>query len=131
MNNVLTELTLESLEHKIMQHHQLYSKIPIKAEYWESIVCDVLNIECWIPNNHNINEDLNTNIFGLMKPSLKSGIMSEDTLTYSSHRMTRYSELIEMIHFLDNTTYDSHLFLARKNTKDHFHYCICYMPVGL
>lgn len=131
MNNVITESILDSFEHKIRQHHQLYPKIPIKAEYWESIVANGLNTEGWIPNNHNINEDLKTNISGLMRPSLKSGIISEDILTYSSHRMSRYSELTEMTYFLDNTTYDSHLFLARKNTKDHFNYCICYMPAGL
>jgi hypothetical protein len=130
MKVIFNESILSSFENKIAQHHKLYPEIIIKAEYWECIAKNSLGVENWIPNNHNPNEDFKTNFEGLKEPSLKSGVISNGKLTFSSHRMSKFNELSEMLNFLDGRTYDSYLFLARKENEEKKYY-ICYMPSKL
>jgi hypothetical protein len=128
MEKIFTEQVLESFEDKIKEHHQLYPNIPVKAEYWESIASQSLNVVGWVVNNHNPNEDFNTEIKGLLNPSLKAGIWNGDVLKFSSHRMSKFNELSQMVNFLDNRDYDSYLFLSRKKNKSFgYHYLVCYM----
>jgi hypothetical protein len=131
MEKIFTEQVLQSFEDRIKKHHELYP-IPlyIKAEYWESIASSSLDADGWIPNNHNPNEDLKTEHEGLKEPSLKSGIIKGNTLNFSSHRMSKYGTLDEMIEFLETRTYDSFLFLARDEQIKN-KYLICYMPSKL
>lgn len=130
MKNIFTEQVLQSFEDRIRKHHELYPTLYIKAEYWESIASSSLGSIGWVPNNHNPNEDLNTKHDGLKKPSLKSGVIKGDILNFSSHRMSKYNTLDEMIEFLDNRTYDSFLFLSR-DEKINNKYLICYMSSKL
>jgi hypothetical protein len=128
MEKIFTEQALESIEDKIKQHHQLYPNIPVNAQYWESIASQSLNVIGWVANNHNPNEDFNTEIKGLLNPSLKAGICNGDVLEFSSHRMSKFNELPQMINFLDSRDYDSYLFLSRKkNESFSHHYLVCYM----
>lgn len=131
MEKIFTEQIKQSFEDKIKKHHELYP-IPlyIRAEYWEYIVSSVFKVPNWIANNHNPNEDMNTEHNGMEKPSLKSGVIKQDIINFSSHRMSQYNTLDEMIEFLDNRTYDSFLFLAR-DEKIENKYLICYMPSKL
>jgi hypothetical protein len=131
MEKIFTEQVLQSFEDNIKKHHELYP-IPlyVKAEYWESIASSSLGTVGWIPNNHNPNEDLKTKFEGLKEPSLKSGVIKEGVLNFSSHRMSKYETLDEMIEFLENRTYDSFLFLSR-DEKIKNKYLICYMPSKL
>jgi hypothetical protein len=130
MEKIFTEQVLQYFEDSIRKHHELYPTLPIKAEYWESIASSSLGCIGWVPNNHNPNEDLNTEHEGLKKPSLKSGIIKGNILNFSSHRMSKYSTLDEMIEFLDNRTYDSFLFLSR-DEKINNKYIICHMSSKL
>lgn len=128
MEEIFTQDVLNSFEDKIQEHHKLYPDIPIKAEYWESIASQSLNVSDWIVNNHNPNADFETKFQGLLKPSLKSGKMKKNLLKFSSHRMSEFTELSDMIDFLDNRDYDSYLFLSRKKNKSFtHHYLIGYM----
>jgi hypothetical protein len=128
MEKIFTEQVLESFEDKIKEHHQLYPNIPVNAQYWESIASQSLNVVGWVVNNHNPNEDFNTEIKGLLNPSLKAGIWNGDVLKFSSHRMSKFNELSQMVNFLDTRDYDSYLFLSRKKNKSFgYHYLVCYM----
>jgi hypothetical protein len=128
MEKIFTEQVLESFEDKIKEHHQLYPNIPVNAQYWESIASQSLNVVGWVVNNHNPNEDFNTEIKGLLTPSLKAGIWNGDVLKFSSHRMSKFNELSQMVNFLDTRDYDSYLFLSRKKNKSFgYHYLVCYM----
>jgi hypothetical protein len=128
MEKIFTEQVLESFEDKIKEHHQLYPNIPVNAQYWESIASQSLNVVGWVVNNHNPNEDFNTEIKGLLNPSLKAGIWNGDVLKFSSHRMSKFNKLSEMVNFLDTRDYDSYLFLSRKKNKSFgYHYLVCYM----
>jgi hypothetical protein len=127
MINLQPEI-INSIENNLRLHHELYPQIPVRAEYWEANASKSLNVENWIVNNHNPNEDFQTNIDGLLKPSLKAGIIEGTTLNFSSHRMSKYSELKDMVNFLDTRDYDSYLFLSRKESAScKYHYLVGYM----
>lgn len=120
---------LDSIENNLRLHHELYFEIPVKAEYWEVNASKSLNVENWVANNHNPNEDFQTKIEGLLKPSLKAGVIKGNTLTFSSHRMSKFTEIEDMLTFLDNRDYDSYLFLSRKKSNKYkYHYLVGYMP---
>lgn len=128
----LQEHILDSFEKKLRLHHELYPEIPVRAEYWESIASETLDVDDWVVNNHNPNEDFKTNIPGLLKPSLKSGVIENEVLKFSSHRMSEFSELSDMLNFLDSRDYDSHLFLSRKTHDEYnYHYLVGYMSSNL
>jgi len=131
MKEIFNKNLLKLFEEKILQHHKLYPEIPIKAEYWECIAKNCLGVKNWIPNNHNPNEDLVTEHVGLKKPSLKSGIICGSRMVFSSHRMSKFDNITEMLDFLDSRTYDSYLFLARNEGENFQKYSICYMPSKL
>lgn len=119
---ILETSITDRIENKIKQHHQLYPQIPVRAEYWESIASDCLDVKDWVVNNHNPNADFKTKFDGLLEPSLKSGVVKDNILNFSSHRMSEFSELSEMTNFLDTRSYDSYLFLSRKNSESHKHH---------
>lgn len=110
---------LDKLGELIQQHVLLYPKLSVKAEQFESLFSVITESE-WLPNNHNPNEDMITEIKGIEKPSLKSGSIKDNTLVISSHRTTKYKTLQDKIDFLKTRTYDSYICLARPN-KDHPH----------
>lgn len=130
IEKIFTEQRLQSFEKQIKQHHELYPSIPVNAQFWEKIAATSMEAIEWVPNSHNTNEDLKTEHEGLKKPSLKSGIIKNNTLKFSSHRMSKYKTLDDMIEFLDTRTYDSFLFLAR-NKEFNNKYLICYMSSKL
>jgi hypothetical protein len=116
---MLSESQLNRFGNKITQHIELYPKLPLKAENFESILATILDAN-WKPNNHSPNEDMITNIDNINKPSCKAGIIDGEFLTISSHRTTKYKKLEDKIKFLDTRDYDSYLCLARpKNGKTH------------
>jgi hypothetical protein len=131
MKEILNKTVLDSLEQKVLQHHGLYPEIPVKAEYWECIVKGCLNVKNWTPNNHNPNEDLVTEYNGLERPSLKSGVINGSRMVFSSHRMSKFDNIDDMLEFLDTRTYDSYLFLARNKGESGKKYSVCYMPSKL
>lgn len=128
--SILKNSVIKSIEEKLKKHHELYPNIPVKAEYWESIASQSLNVLDWVPNNHNPNEDFKSTIEGLLEPSLKAGTINGQILKFSSHRMSKFSELKDMIQYLDSRTYDSFLFLAKKENELGKYY-LCYMPSKL
>jgi len=109
---ILSEDDLDLIGDKISGHANLYHNIPIKAEYWESIVSSTLGVD-WTPNNHNTNRDLVTPIQNMSKPSLKSGIIKKGFLIISSHRTTEHKTLDDKIQFLKSRDLDSYLCLSR------------------
>ena len=118
--NILSEDILNLIGYKISQHVDLYPKIPIKAEYFESIVSSSLGCD-WDPNNHNPNQDLETQIHNMFKPSLKSGVIERGVLQLSSHRTTKYPTLQSKIGFLKSRDYDSYLCLSRDKNSNKTH----------
>jgi hypothetical protein len=127
MEQIFKESVLSSIESKIKSHHELYPKLEVKDVYWECIVADSFGVTDWTPHNHNPNGDLKIKVYGLNEPSLKSGKIENNILKFSSHRMSKFAELDEMLNFLDTRTYDSYLFLARPESGD-LNYFVCYMP---
>jgi hypothetical protein len=127
MEQIFKESVLSSFESKIKKHHELYPNLEVKDVYWESIVADSFGVTDWKAHNHNPNGDLKIRINGLIEPSLKSGKIENNILKFSSHRMSKFTELDEMLNFLDTRTYDSYLFLARPESGD-LNYSVCYMP---
>jgi len=125
---ILENTITDAIAEKLKKHHELYPEIPVKAEYWESIASQSLNVNDWVPNKHNPNEDFRTKVEGIKKPSLKAGVIVENILSFSSHRMSKFSELSEMTNFLDTRDYDSYLFLSRNENKSFkYHYSVGYM----
>lgn len=121
---MLTLTQLDYLGELIKTHKKLYPKLSVKAEQFESLFASVTNA-MWTPNNHNNGEDMLTEIDGLNKPSLKSGIIENDYLTISSHRTTKYKTLSEKIDFLKSREYDSYICLSRPDkNKPHKYYLI-------
>ena len=110
--------SLEKFGKCIEQHIELYPKLSVKAEQFESLFAQSTNSN-WTPYNHNPGCDMETNYDGLKKPSLKSGIIKDDYLKISSHRTTKFKTLDEKINFLNNTDYDSYVCLARPDGKIH------------
>lgn len=96
----------------IKKHSELYPSLPLKAEQFESLFARVVQGQ-WNPNNHNTSEDMLTEVAGMKKPSLKSGIIRNGVLTISSHRTTKYKTLEDKIGFLESRTYDSYVCLSR------------------
>ena len=113
----LSEETLNQIESKIQQHHQIY-RIPVKAESWEDLADQAINGEKteYKPFNHNIVFDLNLTVdSNHYKSSLKAGVIKGDRLHFSSHRLGRFESLDDKINFLDNVEYDNFLFLSRND----------------
>jgi hypothetical protein len=112
---VISEDLIKSFETQINKHHEIY-RIPIKAEAWEDLADKVLNDNKsdFIPFNHSTGSDINFKIGEkTFNPNLKSGVISEGVLTFSSHRLSRFKTLEEKLEFLNNVEYDSYLFLSR------------------
>lgn len=122
---MLTQTQIEKLGLLIEQHAKLYPKLPVKAEQFESLF-SVATESKWDPNNHNPNEDMITEIKGMLKPSLKSGTIEKNTLTISSHRTTKHKTLQDKIEFLKSRSYDSYVCLARPNNDEPHHYNLIY-----
>jgi hypothetical protein len=112
LKNMLTDTQINKLGELIYSHSNIYPKLPVKAEQFESLFSNAIGSE-WNPNNHNPNEDMITEIVGMEKPSLKSGIMKNGYLTISSHRTTTYKTLEDKIDFLNSRGYDSYICLSR------------------
>jgi len=128
---MITESQLIKFGELIRKHTELYPNLPVKAENFESLISSVIGCE-WKPNNHNQNADIITEIDGLRRPSLKSGIIKNNTLTISSHRTTKYKTLQGKLNFLDNRTYDSYLCLSRPHESDIIHsYHLIYFEKNL
>lgn len=115
---MLHEQVVENLSQKILKHIELYPELSVKAEQFESLFASAIDA-CWTPYNHHVGGDMNTNVEGMKKPSLKSGTMKNGFLTFSSHRTTSFLTIDEKINFLCNTDYDSYICLARPDKKIH------------
>jgi hypothetical protein len=130
-NEILSENILNLIGNKISQHVELYPKIQIKAEYFESIVSSSLGCD-WNPMNHNPNQDLETQVTNMKKPQLKSGVIKNGFLTLSSHRTTKHPSLKSKIEFLSSRDYDSYLCFSRDhNTKKTHKYKLVYFDKGV
>lgn len=124
----MSETELNLIGEKIGQHAELYPKIPVQAMYFESIVSQTLGCP-WVPMNHNPNQDLETRIYDMMKPSLKSGFEKNGFLTISSHRLTTHHTLEDKIEFLNSREYDSYLCLTHIKNENKIHkYKMIYFP---
>jgi len=113
----------------LQQHKTLYPELSLKAEQFEALFAIATNAD-WKPYNHNPGSDMSTTLEGMLKPSLKSGIMKNEYLTISSHRTTKYKTLEDKLNFLSNTDYDSYICLARPDNKVH-NYKLVYFPKSL
>lgn len=122
---MISEDILDKIGDLIKQHVELYPKLPVKAEQFESIVSKATG-SYWVPNNHNSNEDMITEIKGIEKPSLKSGVIKDNILKFSSHRTTKHKTLQDKINFLTTRTYDSYLCLSRSNKDQPHNYTLIY-----
>ena len=129
----ISENKIEELKLKINLHHSLY-KIPIKAEYWEEIADTVFNPEGSNFNafSHSTGYDIRFNIENEdFSPNCKSGVIKNDILKFSSHRLSRFETFDEKINFLKNVNYDGYLFLSRnykKNNSWDGKYFVYYLP---
>tara|TARA_B110000503_G_C6972079_1_gene339619 strand:+ start:61 stop:627 length:567 start_codon:yes stop_codon:yes gene_type:complete len=122
---MISENKLDKLGKLIQSHIELYPKISVKAEQFESLFSVVTESD-WNPNNHNPNEDMITEIKGIQKPSLKSGVIKNNILEISSHRTTTYKTLQDKIEFLKSRDYDSYICLARPNKDQQHNYNLIY-----
>lgn len=127
----IPENVLDLIGDKIYRHAKLYYNIPIKAEYFESIVST--SLECdWKPMNHNPNQDMETQIPNMLRPSLKAGVVKNGFLHFSSHRTTEHQTLQDKIDFLNSREYDSYLCLTRDKESNKIHkYKLVYFPKHL
>jgi hypothetical protein len=124
---MINETSLDNLDQGIRGHIQLYPKLSVKAEQFESLFAGAIGSDGWIPYNHNPGSDMDTEHVGMMKPSLKSGILHNGFLTISSHRTTKYKTLEEKIIFLRSVDNDSYVCLARPKESLH-NYKLIYFP---
>ena len=121
--------SLKKLKEGIERHIQIYPNLSVKAEQFESLFAYATDSK-WEPYNHNPGEDMVTNYDGLRKPSLKSGVITNNVLTISSHRTTKYKTLDDKIKFLSNVPYDSYICLARPKNGVH-NYKLIHFPKSL
>jgi hypothetical protein len=121
---------IKKLEDLIRLHSQLYPKLPVKAEQFESLFSSAIGSE-WTPNNHNPNEDMITEVHSMTRPSLKSGVIKDGYLTISSHRTTSHKTLQEKLDFLNSRTYDSYVCLSRTDEEKIHKYQLLYFPKNI
>lgn len=114
----------------VTKHIDLYPKLSLKAEQFESLFSKAIKGE-WNPYNHNTSEDMITEIKGLKKPSLKSGQIEKGFLKISSHRTTKYKTLEDKINFLKTREYDSFICLSRSNKKKPHYYKLIYFDKNI
>jgi hypothetical protein len=117
---IISEELIKNFETQINKHHEIY-RIPIKAEAWEDLADKVLNENesDFIPFNHGTGSDINFKIGEkTFSPNLKSGVIKEGVLTFSSHRLSRFKTLEEKLNFLNKVEYDSYLFLSRQDGNE-------------
>jgi hypothetical protein len=113
-----TKEILDLFEQRLKQHHEIY-RIPVKAETWEDLADQVINQENsnFVPFNHSTGHDLN---FEISKNNfftqLKTGIIKNNKLVFSSHRLGRFETLEQKLDFLEEVDYDSFLFLSRNES---------------
>lgn len=115
---MIQEEVINKLGNNIRKHIELYPKLSVKAEQFESLFACATGSD-WTPYNHNPGSDMITSMEGMRKPSLKSGIIKDGFLTISSHRTTKFDTIDKKIDFLCNTDYDSYICLARPDKKIH------------
>jgi len=95
---------------------------PINGERWEEVLYVILrhmglNVK-WDLGSHKPGADIWIEDFAI---SAKSGNLKGEKLVISSYRLTRFSELSEMIDFIDSSigkNYDIHLSCARTDYKN-------------
>ena len=93
------------------------TRTPINAERWEEIIYTALksmnlNEEIgWDVGSHSPGMDISVGGEGI---SAKSGQLTSTSIKISSHRLTRFETLEEMIEFIDDKNYTKYYCLARK-----------------
>ena len=127
---MITINQLNKFEELLSQHQQLYPSLPVKAEQFESLFAQITSAD-WSPNNHNVGEDMVTNIVGMKKPSLKSGVIKDGYLNISSHRTSKFKTLREKIDFLKTREYDSYVCLSRPDKNKAHKYKLIYFEKNI
>jgi hypothetical protein len=127
---MLLDSQIKKLGDLLGLHSQVYPKLPVKAEQFESLFSSATE-SVWTPNNHNPNEDMITEVHSMIRPSLKSGVIKNGYLTISSHRTTSYKTLQEKLDFLSSRTYDSYVCLSRRDGEKIHKYQLIYFPKNI
>ncbi|OQA92107.1 MAG: hypothetical protein BWY26_00498 [Elusimicrobia bacterium ADurb.Bin231] len=115
----------KELAHKLMEYKAKISNVPIRAESWEEVIYAVLlymeHKVIWEPTSHGKGVDLDVKINGdSLKISAKGGKITNNYLSISSYRLTRYRALQEMLNFLykNANELDVYLVCAREEEQN-------------
>ena len=93
-------------------------RFPVKGELWEDIFDQVINTnsKTWNMGSHSAGADVVSNTTGVRYQN-KAGTISNNTITWSGHRTTKYKTLEEKIKFISDDHCDQYVMLAR-NTDE-------------
>lgn len=122
----------KDLATKLIEFKAKMSMAPIRAESWEEVIYAVLlymeHKVTWDPTSHAKGIDLEVKINGdTLKISAKGGkIISNEYLTLSSYRLTRFGKLQNMLEFLKKNAaeIDVYLICAREEKQRGIEYHI-------
>ncbi|MCD6385020.1 hypothetical protein J7M23_04505 [Candidatus Sumerlaeota bacterium] len=122
----------KELTTKLIEFRAKLSRVPIRAESWEEVIYAVLLYMeyevSWEPTSHAKGVDLEIKINdGILKISAKGGkVTTNQRLSLSSYRLTRFRTLPEMLEFLNKnaTELDVYLICAREEKPDIVRYHI-------
>jgi len=104
-----------SIKNKINSHHSLYPNVPVKAEYWESILVAALKEipdtdPSWDCGSQKIGRDIT--LKSGTEISCKAGqIQSDGRLKFSSSTLSRYKgDRDAMLHYLNNSKTEDYIY---------------------
>lgn len=114
---------------KLIDYKAKTSSVPVRAESWEEVIYAVLLYMeyevTWEPTSHAKGVDLEVKIGQeTLKISAKGGKITDQKLSLSSYRLTRFGSLANMLGFLrDNAEeIDIYLICAREDKYRHVRY---------
>ena len=117
---------------KVIDYKTKTSYTYINADAWEEVLVFALQKmgekPDWRLGSHAAGVDIKIPAFAI---SAKSGKVSNEHLTISSYRLTRFDSLDKMINFIDDTNFDFYLCCARSQTDKHRSYTVYKMPANI
>ena len=117
MTQYFNRQVLETFEQLTRQYSRLFPLLPLKGEYFESLVYDSLrrhhpkSAVKWKPGSHQIGRDVVIDDHRMSMKSTRLG--GGDVLEFSSYRTTSLKTLTEKIAFMAQSHFDQLLCLAR------------------
>jgi len=127
--NQSIENKLEDLRYfldKNLMKMSLISRLPINGLVFEEILHNSflkIGLESnWVPNSHKPGADITVkNFINDMDPiSVKGGLLKNNYIQISSHRLTKHSTLLDKLNFINNcsNTYNYYVFNVRDYNKE-------------